>query len=166
MALLIAFPILGALLVLQTTILSRIPLLHGTADLLLLAVLAWSLHKRVQTAWHWSVIAGGLMVLASSVPAAIPLIGYPLVTGFALLLKGRVWQRPLLAMFISVFFGTLLTHGLTLIGLRLLGNPMPVLDALNLITLPSLLLNMVLALPFYTLIGDLANWLYPDELEV
>lgn len=166
MALLIAFPILGALLVLESSILSQFPLLHGTADLLLLAVLAWALQKRVQTAWHWSLIAGGLMALASSLPAAVSLVGYPLAAGFALLLKRRVWQYPLLAMFICVFFATLLLHSLTLIGLRFSGNPMPMLEALNLITLPSLLLNLVLALPFFTLMGDLANWLYPEELEV
>jgi hypothetical protein len=28
------------------------------------------------------------------------------------------------------------------------------------------LLNLLLAIPVYALIGDLANWLYPEELEV
>jgi hypothetical protein len=37
---------------------SRIPLLHGSADLILLALVAWALQKRVNTAWQWALIGG------------------------------------------------------------------------------------------------------------
>jgi hypothetical protein len=39
------------------------------------------------------------------------------------------------------------------------------MDVLNQITLPSLLLNLLLALPVYVLLGDLAKWVHPEELE-
>ncbi len=42
MATFIAIPILTGLMLLQSGILSRIPLLHGTPDLLLLFILAWA----------------------------------------------------------------------------------------------------------------------------
>ena len=69
-------------------------------------------------------------------------------------------------MLIATFFGTMIVHLITLIVLRLLGSSLPLLQTLNMVTLPSVLLNLLLAVPFYTLLGDLANWLYPEELEM
>ena len=166
MSVLLALPILGALLILQSAVLSRIPLLHGTSDLVLLAILGWALQKRVRTAWHWAVIGGLMVGYASELPTAAVLIGYLAATGLALLLKQRVWQLPVLAMLIAVFFGTLIVHLLSIITLRIAQTPIPLLESINLITLPSVLLNLLLAIPFYTLFGDLANWLYPEELEM
>ena len=61
MAVLIAIPIMGVLAILQSSLVSRLPLLQGTPDLVMLAIIAWALQKRVQTAWQWSII-GGLVV--------------------------------------------------------------------------------------------------------
>ncbi len=166
MSTLIAIPILGLLVMLQSAIVSRIPLLHGTTDLVLLALLAWALQKRVQTAWRWVIIGGLLVNIASSLPPLIPLVGYALSTGFALLLRRRVWQVPLLAMFTATFIGTLITQTVALAALLLTGHPIPVLQALDLVILPTILLNLVFAIPAYALAGDLANWLYPEEIEV
>jgi rod shape-determining protein MreD len=166
MATLISIPVLGGLLILQTTLVSRLPLLHGTADLLLLAVAAWSLHKRVETAWQWSIVAGLLFTVASALPMGAAIAGYLLVTALAMLLRQRIWQAPVLALFVTIFFGTWIIHAISIVSLRLTGNPLDVADALNLVILPSLLLNLLLAVPVYGLIGDLANWLYPEPLEV
>jgi cell shape-determining protein MreD len=166
MTTLIAIPILGLLVLVQSAFASRVPLLHGTTDLVLLALLAWALQKRVQTAWRWVIIGGLLVNLVSSLPPLIPLVGYALSTGFALLLRKRVWQVPLLAMFAATFTGTLITQGVALAALILTGHPIPVWEAFDLVFLPSALLNLVFAIPAYTLVGDLANWLYPEEIEV
>lgn len=166
MSVLIAIPILGILMIFQTTIVSQVQLLHGTADLLLLAVISWALQKRVQTAWHWSIIAGLMVNIASSLPLGVPVLGYGVTTGLALLLRRRVWRVPILALFTITIFGTLIMHGVSLIALSMVGSPIPIGEALNLITMPSLLLNLLLSVPVYALIGDLANWLYPGEIEV
>lgn len=163
---LIAFPILSVLLILQSAILSRIPLLRGSADLVLLAVAAWALQRRVQTGWQWGIIGGLLVAVASGLPIVVPLVGYPLVVALAMALRRRVWQAPILAMFVATFFGTLAFHALSLAVLRLFGNPLPWQRAFNLVTLPSVLLNLVLAIPIYALLADLASWFYPEELEV
>ena len=68
MTTLLAFPILGILLVLQSAIFSQIPLLQGTTDLVLLALVAWSLQRRVRTAWQWGIIGGLLVGFVSAVP--------------------------------------------------------------------------------------------------
>jgi rod shape-determining protein MreD len=166
MTTLLAFPILGILLVLQSAIFSQIPLLQGTTDLVLLALVAWSLQRRVRTAWQWGIIGGLLVGFVSAVPFFVYLVGYLLAVGFALLLRQRIWQVPLLAMFIATFFGTLAIQLATLVALRVSGTILPIGATINLIILPSILLNLLLALPFFTLFSDLANFLYPEELEM
>ena len=117
MTTLLAIPILGILLVLQSAIFSQIPLLQGTTDLVLLALVAWSLQRRVRTAWQWGIIGGLLVGFVSAVPFFVYVVGYLLAVGFSLLLRQRIWQVPLLAMFIATFFGTLVIHLATLVAL-------------------------------------------------
>jgi rod shape-determining protein MreD len=166
MATLIAIPILGVLVLLQSAILSRFPLLHGVADLVLLAVLAWALQKRVQTAWQWGIIGGLFVGLVSALPFWVSMIIYPLAVAVALALRQRVWQVPILAMFIATFTLTIITHLIIMGALRLSGVPVPFQQSLNVITLPSLILNLLLAIPTFFLLADLAKWVYPEELEV
>jgi len=163
---LVALPILTVLMILQSGIVSRIPLLHGTPDLLLLFILAWALQKRVQTAWQWCLIGALIYGLVSALPLGTSLLAYGLATGIALLLRRQVWQAPVVAMLLAVLLGTLISHAVSLLALRLVGDPIPFLQALNLVTLPSAFLNLILAIPAYALMGDLAGWLYPEELEV
>jgi len=166
MATLIAIPILGVLLILQTAVISQIPLLRGTSDLVMVAIIAWSLQKTVKTAWQWGIIGGLLVGITTALPYALPVFGYLLVVGMVLLLRQRVWQVPILAMFVATFLGTIIIHGLSIGVLRFTGTPLSWLESVNMITLPSLLINLLVALPAYAIFGDLARWLYPAELEV
>ena len=163
---LLAIPILGSLLILQTAVFSQLPLLRGTTDLVMVAIIAWSLQKSVKTAWQWGIIGGLLVSLSTALPFGLPIIGYLLVVGMTLLLRQRVWQVPILAMFVATFLGTLITQALTVFVLRFTGTPLAWLESVNMITLPSMLLNLVVAIPAYALLGDLARWLYPEELVV
>lgn len=165
MAILIAIPILGVLLLLQTAVISRFPLLHGFADLVMLAVIAWALQKRVQTAWQWGIIGGLLVGIVSGLPFWATLAIYLLAVSVALALRKRVWQAPILAMFIATFGITLLAHFISIVAVRITGTSLPLLQTLNLITLPSMILNLVLAIPTFYLLADLAKFLYPEALE-
>jgi rod shape-determining protein MreD len=165
-ALLISIPIFGILLMLQTAIFSRIPLLQGTTDLVLLALVAWALQKKVNTAWQWGIIGGVMVSFVSALPLGTPILAYMIAVALTLALRQRVWQVPMLAMFVATFASTLLSQAVDLFVLRLTGDQLPPLQVLNMITLPSILLNLLLAIPVYALIGDLASWLYPEEIEV
>ena len=165
MATLIAFPVLGLLVMFQTAIISRVHLLHGSADLVMLAIIAWAIQARVQNAWQWSIIGGLMVSLVTALPFGILLASYLSATGVTLLLRRRIWQIPILAMFVATFIGTIIIQGLSILVIWLSGTPLPIVQSMNLITLPSLLLNVLLAIPVYILIGDLANWVYPKEIE-
>ena len=165
-ATLIAIPVLTFLSILQSTLLSRFQLLNGMPDLILLVLLAWALQKRVSTAVQWGIIGGLITQLFSAVPVGVPVVSYLLAIGLALFLRTRVWQVPILAMFIAVFAGTAISHLVSLVALQISGYAIPLNESINLVTLPSLLLNLLLAIPAYLSMGELAGWLYPEELEV
>jgi rod shape-determining protein MreD len=158
-------PVLGLALMLQVAVFSRAGLLYGTADVILLVLVAWGLQERVRSAWIWAALAGLLVGFVSALPWLVPLAGYLLVTLFAQVLRRRVWQAPLLAMFLVTFVGTLSMHTLSFVTLRFMGDPLPLGDSFNLITLPSVLLNLFLGILVYPLVRDLAAWLRPEVVQ-
>ncbi|MFH2102620.1 MAG: hypothetical protein ABIJ39_04605 [Chloroflexota bacterium] len=160
---LVSIPVLGLAVMLQLAIISRVPLLSGTADLILVVLAAWGLQQKVRVAWIWGLVAGLMVGFVSALPWYIWLISYLGVSAAAQALKRRVWQAPLLAMFTITLLGSLVIHMLSFIAIRLSGNPLPLAEAFTLITLPSTLLNMLLALAVFPIMRDLANWLYPGE---
>jgi cell shape-determining protein MreD len=162
-AILAAIPVLAMAIILQTAIASRIMLLSGNADLLLLVVAAWGLQQRVRGAWIWGVAASLLVGMASGVPWYIYLIGYLSVVGFARLLVHRIWQAPLLAMFAVTLIGTLELLMLTFMQRTIFEVPLALNEVFSQIVLPTILLNLLLAIPVHALIRDLANRLYPEK---
>ena len=140
--------------------------MYGTADLILLVLVAWSLQERVRNAWQWAIIAGLIVAYVSAMDAIIPVANYLIVTFMALLLRQRIWQVPILAMLAVTFVGSLVVNIITVVYLSITGTPLPLLDTLNLIILPSIFLNILLAIPVYALIKDLAEWLYPEEINI
>ena len=141
------------------------PLLNGTADLILLFIIAWALQDRVESTWQWSFIGGVFASLYTALPFGTYLVGYFLTASVARLLKRRVWKAPFLAMLAATFIGTVIVHSVSLIARLSTGVNIPVLTALNVILLPGLLLNLLLAIPVFSIMRDMATWLYPEELE-
>ena len=166
MAIFLALPILGMMVILQSAIFSQVHLLYGSVDLVLLVVVAWAVQDRVKTAWHWGIMAGLLVSIATSVPIWAIILAYVITTGIAIYMRRVFWQRPLLAMVTATFFATLITHVITVLALGITGISIPFIEAFYMITIPSVLLNLLLAVPLYALIGDLANWLYPETIEI
>lgn len=150
----------------QTGIISRINLLSGSADLILAILVTWSIQERVKTAWYWAFMAGIMVGYVSGLPWFIPLAGYLMVVGVARLLHRRIWQAVLLETFVVIFIGTFGMHMLTVGYLVVAGGSFQLGNVINLIILPSTLLNLLLVIPVYFLFKDLALWLYPNEVNV
>lgn len=158
---LIAVPVIVLTVLLQSAVISRVYLLAGIADLPLVMLAAWSLQEEVDSAWHWAAATGLLVGFVSGMHWIVPLAGYLAMVLLAQILQRRVWQAPLLAMFSITFLGTIIVSLLSLGVLRFQGVPLSVRDVLGLLTLPSVLLNMLLAIPVYAVMRDLARWVYP-----
>ncbi|MBM3152865.1 MAG: hypothetical protein FJZ96_11820 [Chloroflexi bacterium] len=163
MGILLAIPVVGLAVILQSAIVSRIHVLSGAADLLLVILAAWSLQERNRSAWYWAILGGLLVGFVSGLPGLVPLAGYLAVTGIGRLLQRRVWQAPLLAMLIATFTGSLLMNLLSMLALQFYGTPLTWSESFNLIILPSILMNLLIAVPVYLLMRDLASLVFPGE---
>ncbi len=163
-ALLAAIPVLGLTFMVQISIISRMMLLSGNADLILLVLAAWALQERARGAWIWAAAASLLAGPVSGIPWYIYLVAYLSVVGAARLLIHRIWQAPLLAMFSVTLIGTLELLMITFVRQTVFESPLPFGDVFLQIILPSVLLNLLLAIPIHALVKDLANRLYPPEV--
>ncbi|OQY32845.1 MAG: rod shape-determining protein MreD [Anaerolineaceae bacterium 4572_5.1] len=166
MGIFLAIPILSIATILQSAVISRITLLQGTADIVLLIVIAWALQKNVKTGWQWGLIGGLLVDFISGLPFGIYTIGYLLVTGLTLALQARIWRLAVLVQLFATFVGTILIHALSILVLVIRGTSLPLQDVLQTIVLPSLILNLFLAIPVYSIIRELAGLVYPEEIEI
>ncbi|GER81241.1 MAG: hypothetical protein JETCAE02_03830 [Anaerolineaceae bacterium] len=162
---LIAFPALALAVILQSAIVSRITLLSGFADLVLVVVVAWALQEGVTSAWHWSVLAGIATASISGLPWWAPLSGFLAATLLARFVQRRIWQAPLLAMFAVTFFASMFSYFISYAALALMGASMPLTDSFTLVILPSALLNLLFSIPVFWLTRDLSRWVNPVEEE-
>ncbi len=163
MGIVLAFPILFILLILQTTLASQITLLSGSADLILLWLAAWGLQKQVKSAWVWTGLAAIAVAFLTAVPWFVPLISYMVITLITRFVNKIVWQSPLLMMFLVTILGSLFMNSFTYITLAITGVSIPLSDGLVQVIIPSLLINLLLSLPIYAIAKDTAQWVYPLE---
>ena len=163
---LVAIPVILLTVILQSAVISRVYLLSGIADLPMVMLAAWALQEDVDSAWHWAAATGLFVGFISGISWIVPFFGYMAIVFLARIFQKRVWQAPLLAMFSITFVGTILVSLLSMVTLSFVGVPLPISDVLGLLTLPSVLLNMLIAIPVYAVMRDLARWVYPSpEIE-
>ena len=162
---LLSVPVLGLLVMLQVAVFSNLTVLNGTVDIVFLAVIAWTLQEQVRNGWVWALIAGLILSAVSALPFFPYLAGYLAAGLLAEFIKRRIWQTPALAMFFVTVVGTILVQFLSLGVLLFMGTRLEWMESINLVILPSTLLNLLLALPVYLIMSDLANWVYPMENE-
>lgn len=163
MALLLAFPVLLFALMLQLAVVRNLALLGGTADLILIVLTAWAIQEKTKSLWLWTLVGGGLVGLVSALPGVSALLGYGLAVVLVRLLTRRIWQVPILTLFIGIVLGTLVQHLFSITALFVDGQTLPLQESMTWVTLPSILLNLILALPVYGLISDLARLVNPKE---
>ncbi len=165
MANLIAISSLIAAAILQTTVAVRVNILHGAADLVLITLIAWIIHDQTDSLWRWGIFAGALMGLASAIPFWLVMIEYMLVVWLLRAIQARVWQAPMLILFSSVFGGTFIINSMDFLFLWMSGVGLDFDEVFNLVILPSLVLNLILALPIFAIMGELAKQVFPLEEE-
>ncbi len=132
---------------------------------MLVAVITWGFQDRVENQWLWAVIAGLLVSLTSAVPFLIPLITYLLVTWMVGILKGRIWQLPIISLLLITIIGTIILHILSLAALQFSGIDLVFGEVIQVILLPSIFLNLIFVIPFYWFMKDFSKWVYPLKVD-
>ncbi len=141
-------------------------LISGSADLVLLFLAAWSLQEQIRNTLLWTIIAGTLISILSAMPFFAPLIGYLGVVGISKILQRRVWRSPLLAMLIVTMLGTFFQQIVYVIVLQVNEAPISWGQSLDNVILPSVLLNLIFALPIFAIANTLAGRVSPQEVEI
>jgi cell shape-determining protein MreD len=165
MPVLVGIPVLLLAVILQTTAFSRLPMLYGIPDIVMLVVLAWFLDEHVKHGWEWVVMAGIMVSFVSALPLFLPLWGYLGIAILCYFLKNRIWQTPIMAMLASTLIGTVLMQTASIFALQITGVDVPLQESLRLIILPSILWNLLLAIPVYSLVKELIYLVYPGEVD-
>jgi cell shape-determining protein MreD len=159
----ISIPFMLLLSVLQSTAISRITLINGCADLVLISVACWGVREKGYNAFVWALVGGLFTALITAMPFYIPIASYIFVALLAKILFRRIWQSPILMLIIVVFVGTIFQHILSIFYLQVNGVSAGLLTSLQNITLPSLLLNLFFVFPMYVVVSDLRQWVLPGE---
>jgi rod shape-determining protein MreD len=160
---LIAVPILAIAFMLQTAVISRITLLSGTADLVLLILVAWAIQDQVKSSLHWAGMAGLIGAFVSGLPPYAMIGSYIVSVILARYVVRQTWQTPILALLSVTFFSTIILNIFSYVSLVLNGSTISAGDTVAFITLPSLFLNLIFVIPVHSFISDLALWVYPLE---
>lgn len=163
MSVIISIPVLVMISILQSAVISRLPLDQGVADLMLILLVAIALQKRVSTAWQWSIIGGMLIDFMSGLPFGIFSVSYLVATALAMVLRERIWRFTFLMQLLVVLVGTLVSQGLSYLVLFLQGATLPFVTVLQVITMPTIILNFMLSLPIYILTRDILDQFVPQE---
>lgn len=163
MSILLSIPTLALISILQSAVVSRLPLNQGVADLMLVLLASISLQKRINTAWQWSIIGGLLTDYLSGLPFGIFTVSYLLATALASLLRERIWRFTFLMQLLVVLVGTIISQGLSFLVLFLQGASLELAAVLRVITMPSIILNFMLSLPIFILTGDVLDQISPQE---
>lgn len=153
-------------LMLQYGIVSRTLLLSGAADLVLLFVIAWSLHQREK--YFWILIIGFALVISfiSAQGFLFVVLLYLAVYLSAWFLRVRIWQSPLMAMLLLAFFATMAQFVINVFSMFSKGIAFSIYDVLIRVALPSLVLNVLLAIPVHALVLEMLRWIYPKTVEL
>lgn len=151
--------------VLQMSVFSQWKILSGSADIILLFIIAWCLQDRSKRLWLLVIVMAGIAGTVSALPSYIPIIVYLMVYRVSRLVQTRLMQSPLLGMLVLTFGATLLQVILSLAYLFVTQVGLNFSDALVEVALPSVLLNMLLAIPVHAIVREISHYAFPKGAE-
>ena len=147
---------------LELAVVSRLPLQNGIADIVLLFVIAWSLNREAKNYYIPTLIAGGITSFISSIPFPSAIVSYLLAAFMTRSLVKRLWEMPVFSMLIITVLATFTQHLIYILILQIQGSNVPFLYSLEVITLPSVFINIILALPVYLIVHDAQKMVYRE----
>ena len=152
------------LVILQTTLAREITLFQGSVDLVLVWLAAWALNSRDHSTWLGAVLAFSLFGYISALPWYVYLITYVSIILLANYIRSKLWQSPLVSMFLITIIGSLIYYLMSYLVMRFSGGNYQWNTVLTNVVLPSLTLNILLAAPIHTIVHDMMGWTSKEEV--
>lgn len=148
---------------LQLGIFSNIQILAGKIDLLMLGVIAWVIQKKTELIdiVIYSIVTVFFIYLISAESIIIIIGLYSLIVFVVYWSKNNIQQLPIISMLI--FSAVFTFFHLVIFGfyLQLSGIAMVAEEVFQSVILPSMIINLIAAIPMYLLVNELQRWVYP-----
>ena len=159
----LSIPLFLFLSVFQSVAVSRIRILSGTADIVLLAIISWVIVDEESNHLVWAIIGGFFISVLSALPIGSTFLIYISAALIAKVVGRILWQSPILALLASTGIATMIKFIIELFTIQLMDIPAPFGLSVGAILLPTFLLNLFFAFPIYVLMGDISNWISPKD---
>lgn len=166
MGYLIGALLLGALAILQSTLLGDFHFYDGRPDLVLLAVIGWGLAGKPDQTMVWALMGGLMLDSLSGIPLGATSIALVGIAYFIGLYTGRIWEPNLLAPLGVTLLASLLYHIYGLAMMYLMGRGPDLGYAFSRVILPSTFLNLILSIPAAQALQALRLRIEPPEVEI
>lgn len=148
----ISIPLMMFVAAIQISVLPGLFAGAAQPELVLLIILAWSVHAEWEEALFWIFAGGIIQDLVSITPTGTSIIA-PFITVFLMKLLGRsLYRFNALLIVVFVLINTALHHLITALILFLTGYPTDPNTIIQSYSLPTLLYNLIAILPLYWLL--------------
>ncbi len=158
--------VLGLLAMLQASLVSHLRLLDGRPDVVLLAVVGWSLVAGPRLAMVWGLTGGLFLDVLSGHPFGTSALLLTTIAYLASLAASRFWSAHPLMPLAAVLTASALFYGGQVAALFLTGRALDLTYAALRVALPGTFLNVLLALPASQLMESLHRTLFPPQVTV
>ncbi len=159
----VSLPIMLILSVIQTVAVSRVTLMGGSADLILLAIVSWGVSEEDSSVFVWALVGGILISFISAMPPTAVITSYLVIAVITRVFQIGLWQAPILAILLSSFIGTIAKFIIDIIALQFMGIELSFSTSIRTTLAPNLILNLFILFPIYLLMNDLAERISPKE---
>jgi rod shape-determining protein MreD len=166
MAYLIGVPLMALLAIVQSSVFGLLRVLDGAPDLVLIAVVAWSLTGRMNESMILALVGGLFLDLLSGAPFGLSAVGLVFVAYLVSFLEGRFWEANFLIPLGVMVAAAIVYHGNMALAAALSGRPIDLELALGRVFLPSALADVLLALPAAQLAVRARDRLFPPGVKV
>ena len=165
MSLQLGLPLMLLAALLQATVFSRLDLLGGQPDLVLLLALTWAVLDTGREGMAWAFVGGLLLDLFSGAPLGMSSLLLVPVVFFVGLTEAQVYRTNALLPLLLTAVGGLVYHIGYVLLLRVLGiSTLDVVQSVVTIALPSVLFDVILIIPALRVLEPQYTRLHPRRV--
>jgi len=156
------------MIMLQMAIFSQLKIQAGKADLILLVVIALGLQPEISKLdnYIFSIFAGVLIGFISAEPFWIVVVAYFFALIFALFLKERLPQVPILSMIFCSIVIMIFHLFFQAFYFNFLGFNINYQTSFYNLILPSLMINIIATLPIFFIVSEVRRIVFPSLEEL
>lgn len=165
MKLLLCVPLLGLLALLQSSLLPPFSIIGAHPDLILLAVVSWTLQRGLTEGLTWAFVGGLWLEALSGAPFGLSLLALVITAFLVSPLETTLFRQHIVFLIATVTAASFVNGAVYLLLLRLSGNPGAALGALWRIAMPAALYTGLLTPIFYPAFRWLHRITWREQLE-